>query len=65
MVKKISKENKQNVRIINTKEAPEAVGPYSHAAVVTGGTTIYTCGCVGLDLKGKLVGNGDLVKETK
>ncbi|KAG4081082.1 hypothetical protein HA402_010253 [Bradysia odoriphaga] len=45
-------------QIIHTDAAPAAVGPYSQAVVVTGGTTVYLSGQIGLE-----PGTGDLVSE--
>lgn len=45
-------------QIIQTDEAPAAVGPYSQAVAVTGGKTVYISGQIGLDPK-----TGELVSE--
>lgn len=43
-------------KIIQTDAAPAAVGPYSQAVAVSGGTTVYVSGQIGLDPKtGELV----------
>lgn len=43
-------------KIIQTDAAPAAVGPYSQAIAVTGGTTVYLSGQLGLDTQtGELV----------
>lgn len=43
-------------KIIQTEAAPAAVGPYSQAVAVNGGTTVYISGQLGLDPKtGELV----------
>lgn len=43
-------------QIIQTDTAPAAVGPYSQAVAVSGGTTVYVSGQIGLDPKtGELV----------
>ena len=44
--------------IIHTDTAPAAVGPYSQAAAVSGGRTIYLSGQIGLE-----PGTGELVSE--
>jgi len=44
--------------IIHTDTAPAAVGPYSQAAAVTGGRTVYLSGQIGLE-----PGTGELVSE--
>lgn len=44
--------------IIHTDTAPAAVGPYSQAAAVTGGRTVYVSGQIGLE-----PGTGELVSE--
>lgn len=42
--------------IIHTSQAPAAVGPYSQAVMVNGGTTVFLSGQIGLDPKtGELV----------
>src|SRR5699024_947451 len=42
-----------NTEMINTKNAPEALGPYSHAMKV--GDLLYTSGQIPLNLKGEIV----------
>ena len=42
-----------NTEMINTKNAPEALGPYSHAMKV--GDLFYTSGQIPLNLKGEIV----------
>lgn len=44
--------------IIHTDAAPAAVGPYSQAAAVRGGRTVYLSGQIGLE-----PGTGELVSE--
>lgn len=44
--------------IIHTDAAPAAVGPYSQAAAVKGGRTVYLSGQIGLE-----PGTGELVSE--
>lgn len=44
--------------IIHTDAAPAAVGPYSQAAAVQGGRTVYLSGQIGLE-----PGTGELVSE--
>lgn len=44
--------------IIHTDTAPAAVGPYSQAAAVRGGRTVYLSGQIGLE-----PGTGELVSE--
>ncbi|HIP28580.1 MAG TPA: RidA family protein [Sulfurovum sp.] len=43
------------MKFIETKEAPEAIGPYSQAIVVNG--MVYTSGQISLNAKGEMVGN--------
>ncbi|OQX77843.1 MAG: deaminase [Epsilonproteobacteria bacterium 4484_65] len=43
------------MKFISTKEAPQAIGPYSQAVVVNG--FVYTSGQIGLLPNGELVGN--------
>ena len=53
------------VEVVETNKAPAPVGPYSQAVKVTGGTTVYVSGCIALNTEGQMVGNGDVVEETK
>ena len=48
------------MKIIATKEAPAAIGPYSQAVVANG--MIYTSGQIGMDEKGVVVA-GDVVNQ--
>lgn len=43
------------MKFISTKEAPQAIGPYSQAVVVNG--LVYTSGQIGLLPNGELVGD--------
>jgi reactive intermediate/imine deaminase len=36
-------------RTVQTSDAPQAIGPYSQAILVSGGNTIYLSGQIGLD----------------
>lgn len=44
------------MKIISTKNAPQAIGPYSQAIIANG--MIYTSGQIGLLPNGDMVGNG-------
>jgi len=45
-----------NIKMINTDQAPKAVGPYSQATVING--TVYTSGQIALDPStGQLIGD--------
>lgn len=50
------------MKIINTKNAPEALGPYSHATVVN--NLVYTSGQIPLTLDGTIVSD-DVQEQTK
>ncbi|MBI5975559.1 RidA family protein [Staphylococcus canis] len=50
------------MEVINTKQAPAAVGPYSHATVVNG--LVYTSGQIPLNLDGEIVSD-DVQEQTK
>jgi 2-iminobutanoate/2-iminopropanoate deaminase len=51
-------------KIINTTQAPAAIGPYSQAISVDG--WIYGSGQIALDpVSGEMVGNGDIAAETE
>ncbi|WP_457605497.1 RidA family protein [Nitratifractor sp.] len=43
------------MKLIETKEAPQAIGPYSQAVVVNG--LVYTSGQIGLTPEGELAGD--------
>jgi 2-iminobutanoate/2-iminopropanoate deaminase len=43
------------MKFVETKEAPEAIGPYSQAIAVNG--IVYTSGQISLNTEGKMVGN--------
>jgi len=43
------------MKFIETKEAPEAIGPYSQAIAVNG--MVYTSGQIALNTNGEMVGN--------
>jgi 2-iminobutanoate/2-iminopropanoate deaminase len=52
--------------IIETPNAPAAIGPYSQAVAVTGGRTLYCSGQIPLDPKtGDLVGGDDVEAQTR
>jgi len=36
-------------RTVQTSDAPQAIGPYSQAILVSGGSTVYLSGQIGLD----------------
>ena len=50
------------MKLINTNNAPEALGPYSHASVVNG--LVYTSGQIPLNLQGEIVSD-DVQEQTK
>ncbi|EJH4516424.1 RidA family protein [Staphylococcus pseudintermedius] len=50
------------MKIINTNNAPKAVGPYSHASIVNG--LVYTSGQIPLNLEGEIVSD-DVEKQTE
>jgi 2-iminobutanoate/2-iminopropanoate deaminase len=51
--------------IIETKEAPAAIGPYSQAVMVAGERTLYISGQIPLDpATGEMAGGGDVRAET-
>lgn len=49
------------MKIINTSNAPQAIGPYSQAIELNG--ILYTSGQISLDKEGNFV-NGDIVAQT-
>lgn len=52
--------------IIETPNAPAAIGPYSQAVAVTGGRTLYCSGQIALDPStGDLVGGDDVEAQTR
>ncbi|MCR9160233.1 MAG: RidA family protein [Nannocystaceae bacterium] len=52
--------------IIETPNAPAAIGPYSQAVAVTGGRTLYCSGQIALDpTSGELVGGDDVEAQTR
>ncbi len=52
--------------IIETKNAPAAIGPYSQAVAVSGGRTLYCSGQIALDpASGDLVGGDDVEAQTR
>ena len=53
------------IETIETDKAPAAIGPYSQAKKVTGGTTIYVAGQIALNADGEMVGGGDISGETE
>ena len=50
------------MKLINTNNAPEALGPYSHASVING--LVYTSGQIPLNLQGEIVSD-DVQEQTK
>lgn len=50
------------MKTINTKKAPEALGPYSHAMVVN--NLVFTSGQIPLDTEGNIVSD-DVNEQTK
>src|SRR4051794_32296785 len=52
-------------KVIHSDDAPKAIGPYSQAISVQGGTTIYLSGQIPLDPKTGEVGQGDVVVQTE
>lgn len=50
------------MKTINTKKAPEALGPYSHAMVVN--NLVFTSGQIPLDIEGNIVSD-DVKEQTK
>src|SRR5688572_33471528 len=51
--------------VIQTADAPAAIGPYSQAVVVRGGRTLYCSGQIALDPKSGQVIEGDVVAQTR
>jgi len=51
--------------IIVSGEIPEPMGPYSQAVVASGHKFIFVSGQVPEDARGKLVGQGDIEKQTR
>jgi reactive intermediate/imine deaminase len=52
--------------IIETSEAPAAIGPYSQGVVVQGGRTLYASGQIPLDpATGQVVGAGDVRTQSR
>ena len=52
--------------IIETPDAPKAIGPYSQAVAVSGGRTLYCSGQIALDPgTGQIVGEGDVAAQTR
>jgi len=52
--------------IIETPNAPAAIGPYSQAVAVSGGRTLYCSGQIALDpASGELVGGDDVEAQTR
>ncbi|CUM68053.1 uncharacterized protein PRCAT00005768001 [Priceomyces carsonii] len=52
-----------SLKFTNSKKAAAPIAPYSHAVEANG--FLYLSGFGGLDVEGKLVGNGDVKVETK
>ena len=51
--------------IIRCPGIPEPMGPYSQAVVATGNKFIFIAGQVPEDARGKLIGKGDIEKQTR
>lgn len=51
--------------VINPASLAAPLGPYSYGVKVEGGRLLFVSGCVALDGKGKLVGKGDVTKQTE
>ena len=52
-------------QIVQTSDAPAAIGPYSQAVLVEGGRTLYVSGQIALDpATGAIVGAGDVKVQT-
>ncbi len=52
--------------IIESNEAPAAIGPYSQAVAVGEGRTLYASGQIALDPQsGQMVGEGDVAAQTE
>jgi 2-iminobutanoate/2-iminopropanoate deaminase len=52
-------------QIVQTSDAPAAIGPYSQAVLVEGGRTLYVSGQIALDpATGSIVGAGDVKVQT-
>lgn len=55
-----------NRKIIESKEAPAAIGPYSQAVTVEAGSLTFLSGCIPLDPgTGEIVGGGDVTAEAR
>lgn len=48
--------------VVQTDQAPAAIGPYSQAIVANG--MVFTAGQIALDPAGQMVGDGDITAET-
>ena len=53
-----------DIQTIENDKAPAPIGPYTQGKKVTGGTTVFVAGQIGMDTSGTLVGDGDISKET-
>ena len=52
--------------IVQTSNAPAALGPYSQGVLVEGGRTLYVAGQVPIDPQsGEVVGEGDIRMQTE
>ena len=51
--------------VIQTKDAPAAIGPYSQAIAVRGGRTLYCSGQIALDPESGQVIEGDVVAQAR
>ncbi|MBL8912436.1 MAG: RidA family protein [Archangium sp.] len=52
--------------VIQTDQAPKAIGPYSQAIAASGPKTLYCSGQIPLDpVTGEMVGGGDVVAQTE
>lgn len=50
-------------KIINSKNAPAPIGPYSHS-VMAEGKMLFISGQIPFDANGNLIGDGDVVAQT-
>jgi reactive intermediate/imine deaminase len=54
----MSSSSSSKLVVVNTAEAPQAIGPYSQA--VRAGGFVYTAGAIPLSAAGEMVGGGDV-----
>ena len=60
MPNKQSQRDVVDIQTIETDKAPAPIGPYTQGKKVTGGTTVFVAGQIGMDTSGTLVGDGDI-----